>query len=339
MPIIIMFIIITTIVYTTTNNTNICIYIYSIAISYLFIKVWLFISAMMARIPNQEEALTFLFMLSFCEPGCGYPIDNLTQLQKKLVLEFTYLGLIYIYNNKSKYFYPSSIIIHLLLYRSSSHSNDTSSIPTEISTSSTSFASSNANFQIIVETNNQVVAYTQNELDLAMLGLFIDIQLRMPNMVYGKITRDKAKAAYKVGIKASQIIDFLVNHAHPVVLASATATLNSNNNSNNYNIAGTNTDISNTMNIKSLIIPQNVADQLLTWEAESFRIHAQDAVVVSYSDMRGFTIIHFRQVSEYLKRTKAIIWENEKKLLMAITPQGAVLLPSYLEDVIKIDTL
>lgn len=298
-----------------------------------WLKVWLFLSAVISRLANQEEAISFLFVLSFCELGKPYPVSALTQLQKKLLFEFSYMGLLYLHNVKSKFFYPTRVSIDLLLQKSlatQSSSSSSSSVAPPNSLLSTPRTSA---FQVIVETNNQVIAYTNNDLDLAMLGLFVEIQLRMPNMVYGKLTRDKAKAAYKVGIKASQIIDFLISHAHPIVIAAATA--HASTNSSSYNIAGT-TDASTASAIKSAIIPQNVADQLLTWEAENFRIHARDALVITLSDIRGFNMGHFRQVSAYLKRTNAVLWENEKKLLLAVTPAGAELLPSFIEEVIQI---
>lgn len=43
--------------------------------------------------------------------------------------------------------------------------------------------------RIIVETNLQVIAYVTSDLHLAMLKLFVDLSVRMPNMAMGKITR------------------------------------------------------------------------------------------------------------------------------------------------------
>jgi hypothetical protein len=78
-------------------------------------------------------------------------------------------------------------------------------------------SSMSAHFYVIVETNSQVVAYVSSDLHLAMLRLFVDITVRMPNMAMGRVTRERAKAAYRIGIRAEQIIDFLASHAHPIV--------------------------------------------------------------------------------------------------------------------------
>jgi hypothetical protein len=38
-----------------------------------------------------------------------------------------------------------------------------------------------------VETNMQVVAYCESDLHLAMLKLFVEVDVRMPNMAMGKV--------------------------------------------------------------------------------------------------------------------------------------------------------
>jgi hypothetical protein len=48
-------------------------------------------------------------------------------------------------------------------------------------------ASKVGTLDVIVETNMQVVAYVSSELHLAMLKLFVDISIRMPNMAMGKV--------------------------------------------------------------------------------------------------------------------------------------------------------
>ena len=64
------------------------------------------------------------------------------------------------------------------------------------------------------------------------------------------ITRAKAKTAFSMGIKAAQIVDFLVTHAHNIVRD------------------------------KTPIIPSNVVDQLVIWEAEQERIIAEEVVLL-----------------------------------------------------------
>ena len=76
-----------------------------------------------------------------------------------------------------------------------------------------------------------------NELEIAILNLFIDIRTRYPNLIVGRLERDTVKDAMKNGItaaqvrfdpqphlkanvtdevgKCAQIISYLTTHAHP----------------------------------------------------------------------------------------------------------------------------
>jgi hypothetical protein len=69
---------------------------------------------------------------------------------------------------------------------------------------------------LILETNYKVYAYTcrfhawstltvANELEIAILNLFIEIRVRYPNMVIGRLARDNVKKAMDNGITASQV--------------------------------------------------------------------------------------------------------------------------------------
>lgn len=44
-----------------------------------------------------------------------------------------------------------------------------------------------------------------NELEIAILNLFIEIRVRYPNMVIGRLARDNVKKAMDNGITASQV--------------------------------------------------------------------------------------------------------------------------------------
>lgn len=54
-----------------------------------------------------------------------------------------------------------------------------------------------------------------NELEIEILNLFVDIKIRYPNLVVGKLDRHNVKQAMDKGITASQIIAYLTTHAHP----------------------------------------------------------------------------------------------------------------------------
>jgi hypothetical protein len=44
-----------------------------------------------------------------------------------------------------------------------------------------------------------------NELEIAILNLFVDIRIRYPNLVVGKLDRQNVKAAMEKGISAHQV--------------------------------------------------------------------------------------------------------------------------------------
>lgn len=47
--------------------------------------------------------------------------------------------------------------------------------------------------------------WVANELEIAILNLFVDIRVRYPNLIVGKLERDTVKRAMEEGITASQV--------------------------------------------------------------------------------------------------------------------------------------
>lgn len=83
-----------------------------------------------------------------------------------------------------------------------------------------------------------------NPLQIAVLGLFVSLKYRFPNLVVGSITRESVKEALSSGISADQvclfpsseqsmqlmpsfhqIISYLVTHAHPQMRKNASTWL------------------------------------------------------------------------------------------------------------------
>jgi hypothetical protein len=50
---------------------------------------------------------------------------------------------------------------------------------------------------------------------VALLGKFVELQYRFPNMVAGTLTRESVRAALLNGITAEQIARYLQSHVHP----------------------------------------------------------------------------------------------------------------------------
>ena len=111
-------------------------------------------------------------------------------------------------------------------------------------------------------------------------------------MAFGSITRKKAKKAFGMGIKAAQIKDFLITHAHYAV--------------------------------KDEVLPPNVRDQLDLWEAEKDRIVAQEATLIDFTDMSvGNRYARlFDHVYQYSMENGTHIWSSKEAKVIAIKPEA-----------------
>jgi transcription initiation factor TFIIH subunit 4 len=151
----------------------------------------------------------------------------------------------------------------------------------------------------------------------------------MPNMVYGRITRERAKEAYAMGLRASQIVGFLVDHAHPLLLSRPKV---DNSNSIISNANTTNNIMRMTGTISNSIVPQNITDLLLLWEAENYRIHSEDCLLFTLGEVRGMSLQNYQSIIEYMQRVDCLLWEHTPSRIMAVTLSGAKLLQSYAEE-------
>lgn len=264
-------------------------------------QVWAFVMESLNRASQyQEEIISFIFMLSYCNLGSSYPVIALTKIQRLLLSEFCNLGIVYRNGPKATHFYPCRIAIEMLC-KSASAEKHSSAIA-----SSVNVPLNHRNISIIVETNFQVIAYLSNDLHLWMICLFIDARtmVRFQNMVIGSITRESAKESFSIGIRASQIIDFLETHAHPLAKK------------------------------RQKQVPENVADQLVLWELEKLRITVNDAIVIDVKEIAGgdrLTVL-FENLWEQAKVLKVLLWSNAEKYMLAVTPSGHNQLQAYLDS-------
>lgn len=111
---------------------------------------------------------------------------------------------------------------------------------------------------LILETNYRVYAYTSNELEIAILNLFVNITIRYPNMIVGHLDRRHVKAAMDKGISAHQIIAYLTTHAHPQMY-----------------------------NHPPPLLHPSVTDQMHLWDRERNRVQAQDSGFYQLSTTRA----------------------------------------------------
>lgn len=212
------------------------------------------------------EVLGFIFMLSTMELGREYSTENLSGTQKAMLEDLRDYGLIWQRKPTSRRFNPTRLATTL-----------TSSSP-PLPTSTGGSSGPQEGF-IILETNYRIYAYTDNPLQIAVLGLFVSLKYRFPNLVVGSITRESVKEALSSGISADQIISYLVTHAHPQ------------------------------MRKNNPLIPVTVQDQIRLWELERNRLKLHEGYL--YTAFQSLADYEF--VLNYAKELNVVLWENASK--------------------------
>jgi len=342
-------------------------------------QVWMFVYELISAASTssatssgtgQEQLLSLLFMLSYCEFGRGYPFSELSADQQNLMLEFSQLGLCFVsgpsdvntahaasildrgtlysvsdvrQNSPAVWlFYPSSIAINML-FRSHEPSSQSLSSTTRVGqefngaagagglssgmgkseeeesstgnihrgvsgisssgdTHKEAVSSLSSGLEIIVETNMQVIAYLRSPLHLALLGLFVELSVHLPNVAIGTITRERAKAAFRMGVRVSQIVDFLCVHAHPLTRAAQP------------------------------IIPTNVVDQLVLWENERLRVTDTPAILMKFDEIPNFGPKEFADVDAYARRIGMNLCASPATMSLVVPYEGYEALRAYVED-------
>lgn len=160
------------------------------------------------------------FSLGCMQLGQDYSASNSFPHAQEALDDLAQYGFIYKSSPGSDQFWPTHLATSLC-------SGDASAIQSQ---------SADDKRFLILETNYKIYAYTcklaiylllrsvlaivpdhgvANELEIAILNLFVDIRIRYPNLVVGKLDRQHVKAAMEKGISAGQIIAYLSSHAHP----------------------------------------------------------------------------------------------------------------------------
>ncbi|CAG2119225.1 unnamed protein product, partial [Medioppia subpectinata] len=137
------------------------------------------------------EALIFLFQLSFLSLGKDYSTEGMTDSSLLVLQNLREFGLVYQRKRKDGRFYPTRLAINLVS-----------------GLKGTSLHTKKSGF-IIVETNYRVYAYTESTIQIALLAIFTEMQYRFPKFVLGVITRESCRQAFKCGITAKQIVNYL----------------------------------------------------------------------------------------------------------------------------------
>ncbi|CAJ0935197.1 unnamed protein product [Ranitomeya imitator] len=145
------------------------------------------LQAAVSREMNLVEILSFMFQLSFSTLGKDYSVEGMSDSLLTFLQHLREFGLVFQRKRKSRRYYPTRLAINLA-----------SGI------SGTSLDSNKQGF-IVVETNYRIHAYTDSELQIALIALFSEMLYRFPNLVVAQVTRESVQQAIGNGITAEQV--------------------------------------------------------------------------------------------------------------------------------------
>ncbi|VEN54900.1 unnamed protein product [Callosobruchus maculatus] len=217
------------------------------------------------------ECLTFLFQLSFSTLGKDYSTEGMSPGLLVFLQHLREFGLVYQRKRKAGRFYPTRLALNI---------TNTRNKPTQ------DIEEDAPKGYVIVETNYRVYAYTDSNLQVALISLFTELIYRFPNLVVGVITRDSVRQALRGGITADQIIGYLKQHAHPQTYTSESKNP----------------------------LPPTVVDQIKLWELERNRLTYSEGVLYS----QFLSQADFNVLKEYAKTNGWLIWCNKEKRTLVI---------------------
>ncbi|KAF0698216.1 Aste57867_11143 [Aphanomyces stellatus] len=278
-------------------------------------QTWIFVLEYIKDIDRRgilsaEEMLQFLFQMSYCRMNEYYAIGDLTRNQQQLLGDLVELGLLFRKGTKATRFYTTSLAVNLIfggvlgqtrtsismvqsleqVHSASGQQLTKGAVPRPVAVA--------AHLLIVVETNFKVYAYTESTLHIAMLSVFVDIVARLPNLAVGYLTRESIRSALIHGISAEQIYDFLMQHAHPKMLAN------------------------------SPVIPENIADQLYLWQRERNRIKFDAGELLD-----GFvTTEDFDTVVNYAQDLDVLLWHDAIHLRLVVSKAGGAAVRQFMKN-------
>lgn len=147
---------------------------------------------------------------------------------------------------------------------------------------------------LVVETNYRIYAYTSSPLQIATLALFIRLQDRFPNLVFGQLDMETVQGAMAHGITADQIIEYLQMNVHPCMLEGKTS-------------------------VPFNGIPFTIIDQIKLWELNRNRLA---------NNREGYLYQQFLSEKEFdaalneAKGINALLYAKPGSRLLIISPEG-----------------
>ncbi|KAM8977234.1 general transcription factor IIH subunit 4 [Pelodytes ibericus] len=219
---------------------------------------------------NLVEILSFMFQLSFSTLGKDYSVEGMSDSLLTFLQHLREFGLVFQRKRKSRRYYPTRLAINLA------------------SGISGSTVDHHKQGFILVETNYRIYAYTDSELQIALIALFSEMLYRFPNLIVGQVTRESVQQAIGNGITAEQIIHFLRTRSHSVMLN------------------------------QSPVLPPTITDQIRLWELERDRLRFSEGVLYN----QFLSQVDFELLRNYARDLGVLVFENPARRVMVVTPGG-----------------
>ncbi|NP_001400259.1 general transcription factor IIH subunit 4 isoform 2 [Mus musculus] len=215
-------------------------------------------------------AQLWYFMLQYLQTAQDYSVEGMSDSLLNFLQHLREFGLVFQRKRKSRRYYPTRLAINL--------------------SSGVSGAGGTVHQPgfIVVETNYRLYAYTESELQIALIALFSEMLYRFPNMVVAQVTRESVQQAIASGITAQQIIHFLRTRAHPVMLK------------------------------QNPVLPPTITDQIRLWELERDRLRFTEGVLYN----QFLSQVDFELLLAHARELGVLVFENSAKRLMVVTPAG-----------------
>lgn len=158
---------------------------------------------------------------------------------------------------------------------------------------------------LVVETNYRIYAYTSSPLQIATLALFIRLQDRFPNLVYGQLDMETVQGAMAHGITSDQILEYLQMNVHPCMTKGRA-------------------------NVPFNGIPFTIIDQVKLWELNRNRLSSR---------RDGYLYQQFLSEKEYdaalneAKGINALLYAKPSSRLMIISPEGHEHMKQFIKSI------
>lgn len=266
--------------------------------------LWLESADAAASVKGAEEALRegldsvdmlcFFFLLASLELGRAYDTDALTEARRNMLPNLVDFGLVYIPQNNTRQFFPTSLATTLVnretrlrsvhtFFAAAAAGNLTSSARSSASGAGAGDSDQDKS-AIILETNFRVYAYVNSPLQIAIVALFVDLKYRFKGLVSGVLTRASIRRAVDMGITSDQIISYLATHAHEQMHRVAAST-------------------------QKPVLPPVVVDQIRLWQLDTERMLTTAGFL--FKDFDDYK--EYNEICNFANDIGVVAWRNDRK--------------------------